>query len=691
MRIKWKPIILFLVAIMSFQTVVAQFRPDMSIYVNWTPDQQLTSISGDTRYVNMDIYVDGNIQFWATAISCNVGTGTQLTFDSIDFGDDWGVENSDFTAVTANGQYYSTNGILAFSASRVGANNTPMGLNGANYTLLLASVRFQVNELGSNTSVAASCRIMNFLDRDGNLAIRARQTRLNDLKVLVGYTLTGTTLRQGSRTHTNIAVNCTHDPFGSPTVYGPVYSSLTGSFSFGGTSVLRDFGLYQCEFESKLDKSSENTAILRSQLYFSLDTPYQNIMPVVLRSGDFIRTGGGDTDIINFNDLIPLTAAFGLSGALPFTAGDTNGDGLRNDSDLAILAGNIAYADTPSPLSIDHVIYGLGRDFDTKEIFPNSKIWWGNSESGQVFELVSRSRTRDFWPQLSPDGSEIVYNSIDTRTGRYLLSFASISTRRGVTVRAPRDFTDEMLASSWSPDGNRIAFICTDSNSLQFNHGNICIVNRDDNSLATLYKLNVDSKIFPPAWLSNYGIVFANPNGDLYYVDITNGQQVVLPVDSSSGNTLDMPIIVDYIFDDNLYLSYRFSAGGNTTPHIRIGTIAYDGTSFTGGVTATLSASHVALSSATLGVDYYDVSPSLDVMFYHDYSYALANIAGNPYQFVSLYHIAASPLTWSSPVKHLPDGYIGNPITDEFGSIWNGNPNVRTLLHAQRATFDWVP
>lgn len=703
--------------LMMVSPVLAQFRPVMNVYVNWTPDTTLSSSGADEHYVDAEFYVDGNVQFWAVEIQCNFGNGTQLIFENttdLVFSDPWSTDGSFVQTGTADttqaensvGRYYDSRGLFGFTASRVGVTSLPMGVNGSDYTLLVARARFKVADLIVNTPVQAICRVMNFLDRDGNIAVRGRQTRINGLQVFVGYTLSGSVLRQGTRTHVNTQVTCTFDPDGAAT---PVYTTMTdirGNFRFGGATqitqpnLLRDYGLYLCEFQSHLDGVSPDNAILTGQTYFSLNSPSMSLLPIILRSGDF-----DNSNLIDLSDIALVTSNFNNIGFTPLTNGDANADGRVDAADLAIVTGNDDFTD-PNPS--DHMIFSMGRDFDARAIFPNSKIWWGTPTSGQVYSLVLRSLTRDFWATLSPDGLEIAYVSVNARTGQHTLAFGTVAGGRGIPIRPPRTFTDHMLAPSWSPDGNRLAFICTPddvagNNGLRYNEGDICIVNREDRTLATLFNLGVDARIFPPTWMpygpndNDYLIIYGATDGTVRYFDLAQQTQGVVPLyDDGAGadNIYDMPIFQRNIRTGTNYIAYRYNLDGSSDPYIRIGTLFYDGTNFSGAATGLVDGSaHFALNGTadTTGVDFYDVSPQLDIVFYHSYNYIIAN-PGLASALDAYFTVDSNGGFVSAPIVHYADGFIGNPVTETInGGIWSGSYNVPTMLHAQRATIDWVP
>ncbi len=727
--------IVFLLLLMLIQPVFAAARPYMNVVANWTPSETLDTSGADERFVELQLLAQGNVQFWAVEMSCSVGRGTELEFISLQAPNNvWGTNGTEMTVVPLpdgdNNNIFTYadttdifnddgRGTLSFTLTRLGVTTAPLGVNGADYSFVLANVRFKVAEADRNTNVGVNCRTMEFLDRDGNRVQRGRQTRTSALQILTGYTLSGSASRQGSRDSSNIAVTCTHDPAGTPTVFGPTLTDRNGNFTFDedGGGELRKLGLYECTFESQTDGVTPDVPYLISQTAFYLNTPELELLPVVLQTGDVAE----DDQITVVGDVFGLAAVYDTTVANPFDTGDVNGDRRVDETDLSLTASNVGLT---GPINGDHIIYGLGRDFSSDVIFPNSQLWWGFAGEGSTYPLINRSRTRDFWPQLSPDGSTIVYTAALDRRGvtSYDLYYLDVDRGRASAARLPRSFTDEALAPSWSPDGSMVAFICTprgevgdpDLEGYLYNNGDICIVNSTDSRGDTLYNLNVRAEIFPPAWLaydngdsSGYVLIYADfDTGKLRYYDLVQGISGQVNVNNEgipTADVYDMPVIVSDINSGSnppiTYLAYRFSASGSGDPYLQIGDVGYDPiTGFSGGVMLdTSDPNHYALEGTgtpdTTGVDYYEISPTMDILFYHEYNYAIANSLA-PDQFHIHNLVSSSPFVWSGAVDYFIDSVVGNSFAalDGFGT-YNPmvNPTVPTELHATRMSFDWVP
>ncbi len=661
-------------------------RPELNVIALWTPIEQLTSRPdlSDTRTVDLQLYVQGNVQFWAANINCTIGR-SELSNATLTWGPDWGVDGTDFTSFPTANFFDEATATFEATATRLGADNAPLGVNGQNYVQLLLTLTFEVNDLDRDTSVSVRCRTLDFLNRNGETVQRGRLSRSDRLELLIGYTIEGSVLHQGSRDHENITVTCTHDPSGSATAYNTL-TDRRGEYTFGGAkdkaTALRDQGLYECEFDSPF------ATFLSSTLFLNLDTPNYFLLPVTLRAGDFVSD-----DIIDLvNDVVTVTGNWG-SSVPDFTLGDANGDGDVDEADLAIVSANVDWsATTPA----DHILYSLARDYQSP--FPNSKVWWGDILAGPTTALDSRSRTRDFWGMMSPDGTEVVQTSIDSRTGQHHLYIADTERGSARQFTPRRDFDWESLAPSWSPNGERIAFICSWQDAVsgyEYNEGNICVMNRDDttgNSLTVIIpsgQMQTEAKIFPPTWYDDNTLIYAGLSNhtlcpdQLCFYDFagTTPHGVISQTEVTGDDVADMPSVINH-YGGTTYLFYRFYDDSGDTYDLRAGDVMYNRVTavWSGSVTGALGASHVTISNTT-GVDYYDVSHLLDVMFYEfgdDDFQTMLNTGG---------------LAWNAPILHYVDSYAGSPITviGGFGAIWNGDLNQPTELHAHRATIDWIP
>lgn len=652
----------------------------------WQPGEQLTSISGDTRYVELQIFAQGNVQFWAVDLTCSVGFGTELLNPVLTWGPEWETEGVDFY------EYLPVNffqyGTLKASATRLGADNTPMGLNGAEYDMVLLTIKFEVGDLDFNSLVVPFCSA-SFLNRNGEVVLSALQYNYDPLTITVGYNIRGKVVRQGYYSHSNIEVSCQN--LQTTHVY-TTFTDFYGNFSFGGafyktSNPLRDKGQYRCTFTSKVNGTTEDTLYLRERAEIDLQTADYYLLPLKLKAGDIDRSAG-QADAVNVNDLALVTANWsGFNYVTPYSTGDATGDGLVNQNDLALVAGNVGRTDATPP-AYGHVLYGLARDLN--DTFPNSRLWQGDRSAGEV-QSAFLSYNRDFWPAVSPDGSTVVFTRIDLY-GRHHLYRSSLE-YPFATQFTPVSFTREAFAPSWSTDGKRIGFICSWKDALsgyEYNEGNVCVLNTSDifgNSLTTA---RTDAKIYPPAWYNATMFIYAGtpsntvcPNRLCYYDFATNQGGIVNVGGLNANDRVDMPVIAKY--NGVSYLFYRYYNNSSQTYNVRAGVITYDGTTIAGGVTSNLATgTHEGVDNTT-GADYYTVSPTLDVMYYLFNSYTFKNVINQNLAMTGDW-------SWSAAVNHGVDGFVGNPNAIVGSSIlWDGSLNNPTLLHAYRATMDWLP
>jgi hypothetical protein len=679
---------LLLLLTVSINATIAQAAPSLRVNPIWLPGQQLTSRAdlSDPRTVDLQVFVTGNTQFWAVDMICQFGTSAELKTPVITWGPDWGISEINFVAYSPPGNF--TNGIYRVSASRLGATTKPLGINGSNYNLLLFTITFNVADLEYPTAVYPYCYQANFLNRNGEISVYGYQEAYDLLTINVGYSIRGKATRQGNVYHHNIEVRCTN------LNTNHVFTALTdyyGNYTLGGAyarslNPLRELGTYSCEYQSKIT-GNEDKQYLHELVLLNLSSPDFYLMPVTLKAGDVNSVAS--PDLIDNHDFSMVTSNWAGAAYLGANAaGDVQGDGYINQVDLAIVTGNVTLGDAP-PLRSGRVGYGMARDYDAT--FPNSHIWWGAARAGAVQLWVPATyATRDFWPAVSPNGKEVVYTGLGLDNQHRL--FVSSAEYPGAVPLTPYyAFTKPSFAPSWSTDGKRIAFICSWKDAVsgyEYNEGDVCVMNRGDALGTTLTTIGTKAKIYPPAWVNDTTLIYAGlpsntlcPNKLCFY-DIERNQSGVVPLSAVSGaNRADMPVIQQH--PTGQYLFYRYYDNGATAYTVRVGTVSYSAGVFTGGVTGALvNGSHEVVDNTT-GVDYYAVSPSLDVMFY----------TFNALEFRNLIQTAlGSNFTWDPPAIHYVDGFTGNPnsvIGTNF--LWDGNLSNPTLLHAYRATFDWMP
>ena len=699
--------------------------PSVTVVSRWTPQEQLVSVSSDSRTVNLQMSVRADRQFWAMDISCPVNiAGAFEPSPQMTLAGGWS-EGSDTTFSDITTTYFDNAGTpnrINATVTRVGAANSPMGLNGTNYTESLFNLELTIAEglVGTNI-VSITCDKLSFLDRNGNSLGTAILDSTNNLTIRDGYVLSGSAARQGSSNQNEIEVSCEHDLTGHTYVAttqtvqtldnkGKVIDEVSGQFSFssafGASTPLRDdFGLYKCTFTSKIG-GTEDHVYLQGTSYINLQTSRYTLQPVILRAGD--------TDIddeIDVDDFLAITTNWQNTVAA-LTNGDVNGDGVTNETDLAITAGNVGLEDSDVPADndvlMDHVIYSTARNFNGT--FPNNSLDMGDIVSGNVTTLSS---DRVFWPQVSPDGSQIAYQASSSyqvdKKGKVTtdpkkavqtiveegLFVANTTTFSGTLIAGGKNF-----APSWSPSGNKIAYVCSwsdtgdlDRPGYQYNNGNICVVNASGGAIQTIIPSGAKSsyaEIFPPAWYDETTLVYAGneqstvcPDELCYYDMLTNTHGLVDIQFGVNGTSTfaNMPVIIRKS-DTLSYLFYRrFTSSAS---ELRMGEIVYSGGSWSGGVLTTdinTPLQHEQVDNSD-DVSYYDVSPMMDVMFY----------GFGDEQFHNRYFVDGNPFSWTTGEDHIVDGFIGYPTAGEFYGVWDGfDETDATDFHAFRATFDWIP
>jgi len=726
---------IFFVFIVTSISVQAQCRrcpppppPVMTVADTWSPSLQLSTLDTDVRTVELTMRAISSRPFWAMDISCYVNPPTVFSGDIADqnmvWGADWkdGNETTNFfdSSFENNGKYYDeTTSRINATITRVGASNSPIGLNGVQYTQDLFTLELTIKDgLVGTTPVGLICDKLAFLDRNGNSIGRVAHSG-QALYILDGYTINGNVLRQGNAYSGEIEVTCTHSSgreYTSTPIYGYTYdrrgnvtSQYVAGFTFNqGENVgdpLRDFGFYRCDYTSVIG-GTEEEVYLKGSTYLNLQTSTYNLQTAVLPTGDV--DGDGEIDVLN--DLPFITANWGQIQT-PFEQGDVNGDGYVNETDLAITAGNVGLREDSSTESIalDHVVYSAARDYT--DIFPNNRILKGDPYSGAVvqynpgFTVTQGSGRRAttyqvpvrvFWPQISPDGAQVVYSYRNGASGGIMVG-NSVNFAGGVIVGG------DNFAPSWSPSGNQIAYICSweDYNNgvlgFKHNNGNLCVIGATGGTVQTIVPPGASStyaEIFPPAWYDDNTLIYAG-NADhpicpdqLCYYDMLTDTHGLIPVHSVNGTTVkaNMPVIKPFI-NDLTYLFYR--TFDESDSDLAMGTVTYDSENNTWISSGVLNAVDVTDEHQTVdnvdGIHYYDVSPMLDVMYYEFGEYLFHNL-----------HFDSDTFTWSEGATHSVDNFIGYPMTveDGFTSTWDGyseDETSATDFHAYRPTFDWLP
>ncbi len=718
------------VIILAVLSVVPAFAANtMTVTPIWRPGQQLTTLvaDGDFRYVDVELLLTGNVQFWAVNVGCTFTPSVLegYTFDSgggttpsdpgddvpmVTWGPEWGASGTEFIAVaTTPGQNFDYNpatGLLSLRATRLGS-VTPLGINGASYNLLLATLRLRVRDQGSTfrtVTATVKCAPMSFLDRDGRVVVSGKQSATAALTARTGYTISGTVLLQGAKAHTGTQVQCTNTAPDPDVIYTTTTTS-TGAFNFGGTSqLIRELGRYTCTFVSAI--ISPRSEFLDAQVAVDLNTPSFYLLPVVLKGGN-VAVGAGSENDIDDTDLGIFTSTWATGPVTPaYTGRDVNGDSVVNEADLAMFAGNYDPQATLFNVDASHILYGLAINYGG--VFPNSRVYWG-SPLIETLQLVEEPKAeRDFWPAMSPDGTRIAFSRLISKTGKYILYTSPTSKPKGAQLTPKSGFTDDALAPSWSPDGQRIAFICTrkgTSDGLEYNDGDLCIINANGTNLQVIAQ---DVRIYPPAWFNNTVLIYGATDNH----SITQCRNTLCFIDLATnfagrvsanlqGTTRDMPAVSSFDFDANPatpndpVLFYRWN-NGSALQIAAARVLSYNSVTGVFDINATFpGAQHASAalpSSAQTDVEYYSVSPFMDVIYYE------STIVNSRFQTTDLFYVrrygdTTDLQTWAAPVTYRVDGFVGNNTSTGGltpGLPWDGGSGA-TVFHAQRATVQWIP
>lgn len=712
-----------LLLLMGSVTALGQ-QPGATLSVTWRPGAQLSSVVDDDRYVDLEFALVSNVPFWAINLSCVIGSGAQLSpypssADFITWGPEW--TGSGPGSYLAQGSYAS-NGTMNYAVTRVGSQLSAIGNPGAMQRFLLLTARFRVNTLSSAANVAVNCRTFDLLDRDGNVVLRPTRAPVTPLSLRPGYSIEGTILRQGSRTHSNISILCNNYPNGAsnPPSSNSPYSTTTdarGVFRFNN---LREQGLYQCSATSNLS-AGLNAQFLSTEFSFELATPTLRLQPYSLKPGDF-----DSNQTINAADLSLLTGNWQVTLPTAFLAGDANGDRRVDQADLALVAGNVGLSGSRQQ---SHVIYGIGRNYDPRFAFPNSRIWTGIAGESSVSQMTNNSNTRDFWPALSPDGTKLAYVTQDARSGRFYLQVMDVATRR-VTRLTPANFAWDAFAPSWSPDGARLAFLCSWQaldGGYEYNQAYLCFQNADDTrgtsfALPRVLGQPVKAKIFPPAWLNLQSVWIGGWDSPgtpcaygticIYDSSMPEGQQLMFPRGlasetlESGADIVDMPVITR-TGSGVSFLTYRYISDDlsrtNYLGILRIDSYlpASNGIATISSLTARTSETHTLnWGIVHTSIAYFDVSPTMDLIY-------TAHVTDPVFTFIAPYPTIEatlegppSPGAWSSSsaVTYRIDSQVQQPLwqSGAFGGPgipwdWKQERTSPTLFHIYRFTYDAVP
>ncbi len=503
-----------------------------------------TTFDDDVQYVDTEIWVTSSVNFWAVQMTCTVNK-TLLEGYTQDLGDDgifgngdewtpdyrddmpmvWLDDSWDGRSHMIEQPFNASTGTFGFTATLLG-NTPPLGSNGTNFTFPMARIKFRVRPSAVAGTSPLACT-SSFLDRDGKPVVTPVYKAPPPLNIIPGYIISGNVKYQARASHANIGVNCTNQDTG---LSRTAKTDAAGNFKV----TTRSRGWYECLFFGNI--IDVNPDVEQSDLYLRtfLGTHLQNVnsytfLPITMPSGNAAITTADDCDPgtpgiqfcpdeqISMDDLNIVTDAanWNKTGTTP-ARGDVNGDGKTDKSDLVIVGANFGESEN---YYYEHLIYSLPRDYAQ---FQNSKTWVGRQELNYVTPLITpAANTRDLWAALSPDGSKIAFVRSDAPVNgvsRYGLWIVNADGKTGLKRLTPPKWNDivpcDAFAPSWSPDGSKIAFICSwygsGASGIRGDEGYISLVDTNGNNLQVLnYAL---SRIFPPAWFSDIQMFYGAPD-----------------------------------------------------------------------------------------------------------------------------------------------------------------------------------
>jgi hypothetical protein len=724
--------------------------PKITVAPQWHPGTMLDSIDSlpvgtlngadDFRYVDVDIYVTTTVQFWSVQLTCTASPASLTSYDDANLDGDpnnanapviwgpvWGMYGTDFTHVVD--AYNTTTGARTITATALG-NRYPMGgANGTREVLLIATLRYRAKDIAANANATFMCT-STFLNRNGTPVLVATYTPPPPLPVITNYVASGTVLYQGRTAHAGINVNCDYNNDNNHSGTGPNDFSILTTATGAWTATTRAQGYFACDFYGNTINPApgyQPDRYLAARTSFDLRGLSYTMLPITLLGGNFPTDSNNTIDeSINFNDVVNNITIPGVWNKAVAT-GDVNGDGKTNQVDLTIAASNV---DTSEATDSSHILFDIPRDYD---YWQHSRVWLGGVNASTTTSMLATpsGEVRDLWATMSPDGKRLAFIRQIVKHAANIPEFGVYTApiTNGVAgtpvLISPVNVT--ALAPSWSPDGTRIAFVCSwyddgSTNSPEratgylVDEGHLCIVDangRNFRNLGTVIVPNVvepnKTHIYPPAWLSNNEILHGGAWGNglcentLCYVNLQTNEFRLFDVDVMTGGTgtlliADMPIVRGNI------LFYRFNDLPANSRKIRWATIipltgpgTYPGIATfkaRDAVPAPTSPYHMVVdfNDVTYGyqpltdaASYYTVSTSGMNVIYYD-----QDTASQIWQARLKMYVGGIPEWYhaGAPVIH---DFIANTINGAHTPYDPNNADPGDLMYAYRNTMEWLP
>jgi TolB protein len=168
---------------------------------------------------------------------------------------------------------------------------------------------------------------------------------------------------------------------------------------------------------------------------------------------------------------------------------------------------------------------------------------------GKIFVAdVDRTHSKKIadgdWPQISPDGTRIAFNTQDLAKNRpgpeRHIAIADVASGK-VTV-VPNIPSDNCFGPVWSSDGKQLAFsIMTD------NAWHLGLVNADGTGFRLVKNAELKPEVFAPEWARDSKSIFCHDLDNIYHIDLNGNvlkkwelSKILTDASMNSGNRLSV-------------------------------------------------------------------------------------------------------------------------------------------------------